>query len=110
LSVIVGIDNCGKTFPLAYCYITLELVASFKFVAKQLSDLAFNDYLKAVVIVGDFSKGLGATCVAKATMDLGLTNIIEEALVYPLERDEELLEAAKVVVNEASRKPQHILL
>jgi hypothetical protein len=32
LSVMVGIDNCSKTFPLAYCYITLESAASFKFV------------------------------------------------------------------------------
>jgi len=31
LSVIVGIDNCGKTFPIAYCYITSESAASFKF-------------------------------------------------------------------------------
>jgi len=33
LSVMVGIDNCGKTFLIAYCYITSELAASFKFVA-----------------------------------------------------------------------------
>jgi len=83
----------------------LELAASFKFVAKQLSDLAFNDCPEAAVIVGDFSKGLGAACAAKAAVDLGLTDITEEALVCPLERDEELLEAAEVVVNEASRKP-----
>jgi hypothetical protein len=110
LSVMVGIDNCGKTFPLAYCYITSESAASFKFVAEQLSDLAFNDCPEAAVIVGDFSKGLGAACAAKAAVDLGLTDITEEALVCPLERDEELPEAAEVVVNEASGKPQHILL
>jgi hypothetical protein len=105
LSVMVGIDNCGKTFQLAYCYITSESAASFKFVAEQLSDLAFNDCPKAVVIVGDFSKGLGAACAAKAAVDLNLTDITEEALVCPLERDEELLEAAKVVVNKAFGKP-----
>jgi hypothetical protein len=33
LSVMVGIDNYGKTFPIAYCYITSESAASFKFVA-----------------------------------------------------------------------------
>jgi hypothetical protein len=43
-------------------------------------------------------------------VDLGLTNITEEALVCPPDRDEELPEAAKIVVNEASRKPQYILL
>ena len=91
-------------FLLVYCYIILELVASFKFVTKQLSDLAFNDCPEVVVIVGDFSKGLGATCVAKATIDLSLTNITEEALVCPLERNKELLEVAKVIINKASRK------
>jgi len=24
LSVLVGIDNCGKTFPIAFCYITFK--------------------------------------------------------------------------------------
>ena len=33
LSVMVGINNRGKTFPIVYCYITLESAASFKFVA-----------------------------------------------------------------------------
>jgi hypothetical protein len=30
LSVMVGIDNTGKTFSMAYCYITSESAASFK--------------------------------------------------------------------------------
>jgi hypothetical protein len=30
LSVIVGIDNTGKTFPIVFCYITSESAASFK--------------------------------------------------------------------------------
>jgi hypothetical protein len=47
------IDNCGKTFPVAYCYIT---AASFKFVADQLSNIAFNNCPEAAVIVGDFPK------------------------------------------------------
>jgi hypothetical protein len=105
LSVMVGIDNCGKTFPIAYCYITSESAASFKFAADQLSDLAFNDCPEAGVIVGDFSKGLGAACAAKAAVDLSLTEITEEALVCPPERDKELPEAAKVVVHETLGKP-----
>ena len=84
LSVIVGIDKCRKTFPAAYCYITLESAASFKFVVDQLSDLAFYDCPKAAVIVGDFAKGLGAACAAKAAVDLSLTEITEEPLVCPL--------------------------
>jgi hypothetical protein len=84
LSVMVGIDNCRKTFPIAYYYITLESAASFKFVVDQLSDLAFYNCPKAAVIVRDFAKGLGATCAAKAAVDLSLTKIIEEPLVCPL--------------------------
>jgi len=81
LSVMVGIDNRGKTFPMGYCYITSESAASFKFVADQLSDLAFYDCPKAAVVVGDFSKGLGAAVAAKAAVDLGLTEIIDEPLI-----------------------------
>jgi MULE transposase domain len=81
LSVMVGIDNCGKTFPIAYCYITSKSAASFKFVADQLSDLAFYDCPKAAVVVRDFFKGLGAAIAAKAAVDLSLTEIIDEPLV-----------------------------
>jgi hypothetical protein len=110
LSVMVGIDNCGKTFPVAYCYITSECAASFKFVANQLSDLAFYDCLEAAIIVGDFSKGLGAACAAKAAVDLGLTEITEEPLVYPLDQDKEMPEAAQVVVREELGVPQTVSL
>jgi hypothetical protein len=99
LSVMVGIDNRGKTFPIAYCYITSESAASFKFVVDQLSDLAFYDYPEAAVVVGDFSTRLGAVIAAKAAVDLGLTDIINEPLVCPADRDEELPKAAKVVVH-----------
>jgi MULE transposase domain len=46
LSVLVGIDNCGKTFSIAYCYIIVEAAVSFKFVSNQLSNLAFITALK----------------------------------------------------------------
>jgi hypothetical protein len=46
LSIVAGIDSYGKTFPVAYCYITSEPAASFKFVADQLSDIAFNNCQK----------------------------------------------------------------
>jgi hypothetical protein len=110
LSVMVGIDNRGKTFPIAYCYITSESAASFKFVAEQLTDLAFHDCPEAVVVVGDFSKGLGAAMAAKAAIDLGLTDIFEEPLVCPADRDEELPEAAEVIVAEEVGRPQPVLL
>jgi hypothetical protein len=35
LNIIISIDNCGMIFLVAYCYITLELAAFFKFVAAQ---------------------------------------------------------------------------
>ena len=41
LSVMVGIDNTRATFPIAYCYITSESAASFKWIAEQLTKLAF---------------------------------------------------------------------
>jgi hypothetical protein len=83
---------------------------SFKLFAKQLTDLAFNNCLEAAIIVRDFFKGLRATCIAKAVVDLGLTNIREEPFVCPLERDKELLEVAKVIVAKASRKPEYATL
>jgi len=110
LSVIVGIDNCEKIFLTAYCYITLELAASFKFVADQLTYLVFSDCPKAVVIVGEFFKGPAAAIAAKAAVDLGLTTVTKEALVCPLDRDEELSEAAKAVIAEAIGNPQQFLL
>src|SRR5207248_9937330 len=76
LSIMVGINNCGKTFPIAYCYITLESAASFKFVAEQLIDQVFYNCPEAAVIVGDVSEGLGAAVAAKASVDHGLTDIM----------------------------------
>jgi hypothetical protein len=85
LSMMVGINNCSKTFPLAYCYITLESAASFKFVVDQLSNLVFYNCPKAAVVVEDFFKGLKAAIAAKAAVDLSLTNITEEPLVCLLD-------------------------
>jgi len=81
LSVIVSINNCNRTFLIAYCYIILELAASFKFVADQLSDLVFYNCPEAAVVVGDFSKGLRAAMAAKAAVDLSLTEITKEPLI-----------------------------
>jgi hypothetical protein len=108
--MMVDIDNCRKTFPIAYSYIISESAASFKFVADQLSDLVFNDCPETAVIVRDFSKGLGAACAAKAAVDLGLTEIIDEALICPPERDKELPEAAEVIVYKALGTLQQVLL
>jgi hypothetical protein len=70
LSVIVDIDNTGKTFPVAFCYITSESAASFKWISEQLTDIVFYDCPEPAIIAGDFSKGLGAAIAAKAVADL----------------------------------------
>src|SRR5947199_9806145 len=71
LNIMVSIDNCGKTFPTVYYYITLESAASFKFVAKQLTDLICYNCPEVVVIIRDFSKGIRAVIAAKTTIDHG---------------------------------------
>jgi hypothetical protein len=81
LSVMVGINNTGKTFPIAYCYITSKSAVSFKWVIEQLTDLAFySNCLKAALICSNFSKGLGAAVAAKATANLAGLKLIDEAL------------------------------
>jgi hypothetical protein len=113
LSVMVGIDNTRATFPIAYCYITSESAASFKWIAEQLTELAFWDCPEPTLIVGDFSKGLGAAVVAKAAADLAaevVANLAAKAAdgiaLEPIDEAEEpnldpdFPEAAKVVVGE----------
>jgi hypothetical protein len=41
LSVMVGIDNIGHMFPIAFMFITSELVKFFKFVNEYLTSLCF---------------------------------------------------------------------
>jgi MULE transposase domain len=64
LSVMVGIINTGKTFLLAYCYITSESAKSFDFVGGELTKCVFYNCPEAAVICADFTKGLGASIVA----------------------------------------------
>lgn len=107
LNVIVGIDNTGSTFPSAYCYITLESSASFKWIAEQLTDLCFADGLEPTLVCGDFSKGLGAAVAAKATADLaGLP--ATDAVLLP--DPESLLGATEVIVGEADGNLQPVKL
>jgi hypothetical protein len=70
LSVMVGIDNTGHTFPMAFMYITSESAKSFVFASEQLTDLCFYNCPEASIICGDFSKGLGASIALKARLDL----------------------------------------
>jgi hypothetical protein len=96
LSVIVGIDNTGAAFPIAFCYITSESAASFKWVARQLTKLVFYNCPEPDLIVGDFSKGLGAAVAAKAAADLaGLEPSDEVQKDLP-----EFPEATEVIVGE----------
>jgi hypothetical protein len=70
LSVMVGINNTGHTFPMAFMFITTKLAKSFKFAGECLIDLCFYDCLQPSLICSDFSKGLGAAVVAQGAKDL----------------------------------------
>jgi hypothetical protein len=67
--MMVGITNTGKTFLLAYCYITSKSAKSFDFVAGELTKYVFYDCPEAAVICADFTKGLGASIAAQALCD-----------------------------------------
>jgi hypothetical protein len=69
LLVMVGVDNTGKTFPMAFMYHTSESAKAFQFACECLTDLVFYDCAKVAVICGDFSKGLGAAIQLKAVQD-----------------------------------------
>jgi len=105
LSVVVGIDNTRSTFLVAFCYITSELAVSFKWVTKQLTDLAFLDCPKPALIISNFSKGLSAAVAAKATADLEGIALTDEVLFQGLAN---LLEATEVIVSKAIKR--HILV
>jgi len=47
----------------------------------QNRPLAFYNYLRLVIIIKDFVKGLKAAYIAKAIINLSLTKIIKKALV-----------------------------
>jgi hypothetical protein len=72
LSVIVGITNIRKTFPLAFCYITSKSAKSFNFVGGELTKYIFYNCLEAAVICADFTKGLRASIAARALCEAGV--------------------------------------
>jgi hypothetical protein len=83
---------------MGYCFITSKLVASFKWIGEQLTNLVFYNYPKPAIIYRDFSKGLRVVVVAKATTDLmgaKITNKVE------LRDPSSLLEAIGVIVGQA---------
>ncbi|KAL6405702.1 hypothetical protein AUP68_10838 [Ilyonectria robusta] len=72
LSVIVGITNTGKTFPLAFAFITSESAEAFEFVNAQLAELVWYDCPPPQVVLGDQSKGLtAAMAVSQGRTDQG---------------------------------------
>jgi hypothetical protein len=101
LSMMVGIDNTDKTFSIAYCYITSESAVSFKWIVKQLTDLAFYNCPEAALIYRDFSKGLRTAVVAKAISDLA--EIVPTDEVSPQDASA-ILEATEVIVDKAADK------
>ena len=88
LSVIVGITNTSKTFPVAYCFITSESTEAFEFVNTQLKELVFYDCPGPAVIVGDFNKGLAAAMARAQRHEgprgsrLSSEGVMEEGLLF----------------------------
>jgi hypothetical protein len=78
LSVMVGIDNTGSTFPMAFMFITSEAAKSFEFASACLTDLCFHDCPQPSLICGDFSKGLGAAVAAQAAKDIAIAMMTDE--------------------------------
>ena len=72
----------------------------------------FYNYLKAAVVVRDFSKGLKAIIAAKAAVNFNLIEITKEPLVCLKDKDEELFKVVEVVVYKGLnyKQLQHILL
>ena len=113
LSVMVGIDNTGCTFPMAFMFIMSESAKSFTFVSEQLTDLCFYDCAEAAIICGDFSKGLGASIALRARQELSTKELskdgkegffdiddVQEAALDPkLHGASELLEGDTIVVD-----------
>lgn len=61
LSVLLGITNIGTSFPVAYCYITLEFRGSFKFIFAYMQELMFYDNCPgSYILIGDSAAGLEA--------------------------------------------------
>jgi hypothetical protein len=101
LSIIDSINNTKATFPIAYCYIALELAASFKWIAEQLTKLAFNNCLKPALIIKDFSKGLVAAVAAKAAVYLAGLEPTNEIIIG--QDDLSFLDVAEVVVGKGQK-------
>jgi MULE transposase domain len=102
LSSIIGITNIGKTFPLAYCYITSESAKAFEFIVEQLTKYIFYDCLEPEVIIADFCKGLGAAIIAKAKKDIALPGELNANgdLITSLGSDGSgLIDISEVVIN-----------
>jgi hypothetical protein len=75
---MVGIDNTGYTFLMAFMFTTSESAKSFTFAFKQLTDLCFYDCSEAAIICGDFSKGLGAFIALRARQELSTEELSKE--------------------------------
>jgi hypothetical protein len=89
LSVMVGIDNTGHTFPMAFMFITSESAKSFQFANECLTDLCFYDCPQPSLICGDFSKGLGAAVAKQAAKELAQSIQADEEGFVDIDVEEE---------------------
>ena len=99
LAVMVGIDNTGHTFPMAFMFITSESAKSFQFANECLTDLCFYDCPQPNLICGDFSKGLGAAVALQAARELAQEDDI--VLNTEVEHIGEFLDSQTIVVDVA---------
>lgn len=66
MSVLVEKANTQRTFPAAYCFITLESLEAFQFITQYINDLFFYDDCPGPkVTVGDFNVGLTAEALRR---------------------------------------------
>jgi hypothetical protein len=70
LTIMVGINNTGHTFPMAFMFITSKSAKSFQFANKCLTNLYFYNCPQPNLICGYFSKGLGAAVAKQAAKEL----------------------------------------
>ncbi len=67
LSILMGVQNIGKTFLFAFCFITLEAASTFEFIEAKLDELFFHNSVWPKVIWGDFAKSLAKAIATQET-------------------------------------------
>ena len=95
LSVLIGVTNISKSFPMAYCFIPSESAAAFKFMNRCMRTLFFYDDCPGPrVVMGDFAAGLTATFLKEQQLTLSEAGM---AVCFELSAEAELDECGSEV-------------